>query len=101
MASFMPFSVGRPSEASPPDKGRSIAILTVSPLKAAPPPVEPVLGAAVAAAVVGVVSVAPVPPDAAGVAVGDSVPHALKSMLKARIRAAIKANLEDFIVETL
>jgi len=95
----MPLRVGIPSEASPPETGRSTAILIVSPDAEAPGVlVAEVAGAVVSvgAAAAGVVGVA-----ATGVAVG-SAPHALRSIVKITISDNIvKRNREDFIVETL
>src|SRR5207253_10441670 len=98
--SCMPLRVGMPSEASPPETGRSTPILMMSPPVAAPPLVAVGLAAAavvlVGAAAAAGVSVAA---GAAGVAVGVSPPHALRIMLNTSSSAALRyPYLEDLIV---
>jgi len=96
----MPLRVGTPIEASPPDSGRSIPILIVSPLTVAPLLLLPVLPDAAAVGVVSVAPVLPVPPLVAGVAVEVSPPHAVSSMLKITSRAMTRnPNFEDFMVK--
>src|SRR5436190_7581605 len=104
MASFIPLRVGIPSAASPPETGRSTAILTTSPLAAAGLVASADIGVSVACPAAATVSVGcPAAvvgcSAAAGVAVGDSVPHALRIMLNASMRATIENHiLEDFMV---